>query len=320
MTYRVVSIVRSKTKHGGAMWTCTCLTGEKVVAFPPNDRSRGTLHLFQTAGYGTLLTGMEEGARLHFNRHPIQVEMVKKGEYWELTAVAPKPEDAQPDHPFHPQAFLYRDRLMDWAQVLLEQDFIVWDCETTGTQIGFDEIIQIGWVEHIAWDVVTSDSTGSVYIYPSDITLLHQENGAAQTHNITETMLMDAGDFPSHIDTLSREILHARIWVGYNIIGFDAPLLERQCAAYGQEPPIPLAVIDVMDSIARYVGEWDNTRERWRVWKLVEAAEIMGIPTENAHDALADCRMTLALIERMALGIEPDQCVMARLSDTEGVS
>ncbi|MOA51921.1 hypothetical protein D3C78_1751320 [compost metagenome] len=57
-----------------------------------------------------------------------------------------------------------------------------------------------------------------------------------------------------------------------------------------------------MREYARFRGEWDDRRSDWRWQKLGNAARQQGVEVIGAHRALADCRMTLAVVRAMAEG------------------
>lgn len=303
---QIISIERTPN-----WWRCKTMTGEWVNVFAPSGMKPGTLRFFEAAGYGELLTLMFPGETLRFARHPIGVEMCKPGQYWEIAAV--RPGVAEADEPFAPDAALYRDATRAWATRLLSRNFVVLDTETTGVQ-AHDEPIQIGMIavlndgsEHYARPL-------SFKIQPSDLRLLEQANGAAAVHGFTRADFDSAHTFDYHYDTgrLRLSDLNNYPIIGYNI-GFDMDRLDYACHLYGLEPLRPLALIDLMPRVAEYIGQWDAVKERWRTWKLSEAAEILGVAERQDHDALVDCETTLALPKAMAAGVEPDGAVMVRI-------
>lgn len=57
----------------------------------------------------------------------------------------------------------------------------------------------------------------------------------------------------------------------------------------------------VMKLFAAFFGQWDDYRDDWKWQKLTKAADCMGVEIEGkAHRALADCQMTLGVLQGMA--------------------
>lgn len=290
MSHQIVSIRRDPR----GWWTCKALTGETVNVFPPSYRKPGTLRFFNAAGYGDLLATMQPDEVLRFGRHPIAVEMVKSGQYWEITGVTPA--SPEPDAPFAPDPALYREASQAWAARIMKGYVIALDTETTGVQ-AHDEPIQIA----------MTDGKGVSHCYrikPSDLRLMDQENGAGEIHQLTRADMEFEAAFDYVYINGRLDDLNNYAVVGYNI-AFDMDRLDYACYLYDLPPLRPLAMVDVMPRAAEYIGAWDETRERWVAWKLTEAAAILGIATDGAHDALADCLMTLALLRAMAEGVIP---------------
>ena len=50
---------------------------------------------------------------------------------------------------------------------------------------------------------------------------------------------------------------------------------------------------------AKFWGEWDDYRGNYKWQKLIHAARQQGIEVQNAHRALGDCLMTLAVMKKM---------------------
>ena len=129
---------------------------------------------------------------------------------------------------------------------------------------------------------------------------------ASRIHGITNEMVSDAPAWPA---------LHPQ---------FMAIMAERQCIVYntaydrriinqthhlsgmdGSQFPEWLAerMTDddcAMLGYAAFRGEFDNRRGSYKWQKLVNAARQCQRDNEGAHRALADCRMTLGVIEAMA--------------------
>lgn len=301
----ITSIKRDPRGH----WFCKTLSGEWVNVFAPSSSKPGTLRYFQAAGYGDCMVALQAEETIRFSRHPIAVEMIKSGQYWEIVSVMPG--EAEPDVALVPEPAKYRRAVQAWAQRLLQQQFVVLDTETTGIQ-PHDEPIQIGVIGVLRDSAESYDRPVSFHIQPSDWSLLEQANGAKQVHGITRADLETARNFNYHYVVGHLPDLNRYMVVGYNV-GFDLERLDYACMLWELEPLRPLAVVDIMPRVAEYIGLWDAVKERWQPWRLSETAEILGIGDRDDHDALGDCRTTLALVQAMAAGVEPDMTAAGRI-------
>ena len=85
--------------------------------------------------------------------------------------------------------------------------------------------------------------------------------------------------------------------LGYNIIGFDLPILQRLLQQFGRgkyrQPPME-KVVDVMFLAHRFFGSG-----KWP--KLIEAVNRLGIEhkEEDFHDALADVEYTWKVYDKL---------------------
>jgi DNA polymerase-3 subunit epsilon len=55
-----------------------------------------------------------------------------------------------------------------------------------------------------------------------------------------------------------------------------------------------------MEAYAEFWGEWNDYHGNYRWQKLATACRQQGIGVVNAHDAMGDARMTLALLAKLA--------------------
>ena len=95
---------------------------------------------------------------------------------------------------------------------------------------------------------------------------------------------------------------YAPIAAGYNIVGFDMPIVQRMCELYG---PIDKKTgkqtlfnkihrIDVMDT----VWMWMENNADVKSLSMDSMRDLFGISKENAHDALQDVKDTANLMIR----------------------
>ena len=94
----------------------------------------------------------------------------------------------------------------------------------------------------------------------------------------------------------------APIAAGYNIVGFDLPIVQRMCEAHGptdgngrQKIFNPIFKIDLMDMIF----SWTENNKDVKSLSMDYMREYMGFPQEskdNAHDALQDVKDTANIL------------------------
>lgn len=186
-----------------------------------------------------------------------------------------------------------RDRAILGAREILEEDFVVFDTETTGLQTegpNPDEAVSLG--------LVSKD--GDILM---DTLLRHSKPSGAKAlavhgHTWEETRQAPRlqtvwKEFNQHID--GKQILC------YCVGNYDAKILINTCCAHGV-PTLDLRrrTIQVLDKFAMFYGQYNDHRGNY-MWKsLTFAAEFFGIDTAGAHGAAADGLMTLGVVEAMA--------------------
>ena len=190
-----------------------------------------------------------------------------------------------------------------WARWLLRSGpFVVWDTETTGLH-DFAKIVSIGIINQDSETLVAWLINPGVPI-PSDATAIH---------GVTDEMVADAPTFAEVYPQIRKALIGQR-WVIYNK-DYDIPRLRYECKRYGLLYPQPAQMfqswssgIDEVDqthcAMERYAVHWGDFSEyhgnyKWQ--SLSNAARQQHIRIKNAHNALADAQMTLALIKAMAL-------------------
>jgi DNA polymerase III epsilon subunit-like protein len=83
---------------------------------------------------------------------------------------------------------------------------------------------------------------------------------------------------------------------GYNSASFDGPRANAMFDRHGMFPPFRRPTLDVLQLVLQY---FDTNGISLVNNKLSTVASHFGIPTDNAHDALADCRMTAAVHQKL---------------------
>ena len=223
-----------------------------------------------------------------------------------------------------------RDRLLPFAS-----DYVVFDVETSGIQVGEDAVLQIGQLVTRSGKAVYQ---GGAYLnwYKSSV---FDHNWLSNRIQSTAAIMaskglqfrstaahireegVDPGDaLTAWADTIQGAIDSGCRLVGHNIVAFDLPILCRQVhEVLGRKLLIPPeAIFDTgMFEKARQLCFEMDVRENmvewcWRVhaqrsrvkWKLdghcadlYKLWERSGLVSTQAHDAVADCVLTHHLYE-----------------------
>ena len=169
------------------------------------------------------------------------------------------------------------------AASLIDGGCVVIDFETTG----FPSDPRVGIVE-----VAAIDSRGSVLIN----TLVNPESaipaGASKVHGITDQDVANAPTFADIFPDLARILENSRA-VAYNYT-FEKGMIAAVCKRYELcAPPLEWSCAMRADSVYKGLRYFKS---------LSNACKDEGITVETAHRALADVKMTLALLYTMAAG------------------
>lgn len=185
---------------------------------------------------------------------------------------------------------------MEFAKRLLSlgDSAVVLDTETTGLDHSA-EVLEIG-VLSLAGDVLMDQ-----LIQPW---VVESWPEAQRVHGISPKMVADAPTLAAVLPTL-RDVVAGKTVVVYNA-DYDRRLLyqsARVCCADKFEWLFLDEVDwrDVMDPYARFWGApGPRGRARWQ--KLTAACQQQGVVVADSHRAIGDCRMTLALLQKLAGG------------------
>jgi exodeoxyribonuclease-1 len=181
--------------------------------------------------------------------------------------------------------------------------FIFYDTETTGIDTTFDQILQFA-------AILTDDALSELDRFNYRCRLqphVIPAPGALLATRVTPAMLTDPA-LPTHYQTMCEIARHLRNWapaifIGYNTISFDEPLLRQ--AFYQTLQPVYLTntggntradvlrlvqATTVLAPGAIAVPENDNGKPTLKLDRLAPAN---GYDHANAHDALADVEATI---------------------------
>lgn len=180
----------------------------------------------------------------------------------------------------------------------LKSDYVVIDTETTG--LGEDaEIIEIA-IINMRGEVLLDTLVKPTKPVPPEVT---------EINHITNEMVATA---PSWRDVFPKvhAIIRMHKWLAWNS-GFDARMLDQTCSyteIYDNKSPgvasritsrIHTSHIDAKAVYNQWYGEFDEKHKAFKRQSLATAAARHGVSVEGAHRALADCKMVLAVLQKV---------------------
>lgn len=180
-----------------------------------------------------------------------------------------------------------------WAENVLSVNHpvVILDTETTG--LGDDaEIVQLAAIDRQSNVLINT----LIKCPHPELLLRPGRNGVCATdiHGIRPEHLEGAPTVEQlRRETKEFEFLHGAALVIYNA-DYDYPLLDRTIGISYRNFMRPAVVTCAMKVYAAYVGDWNDYFGNYK-WQKLPA-----MPGATAHDALGDCRSTLAIIRRMA--------------------
>ncbi len=155
-----------------------------------------------------------------------------------------------------------------WLLNLDARSILVFDLETTGIMVGSCEILQIAITDGNGCTKFTS------YIKPDS----KQWKVAERVNGISPAMVQCAPRFSDVKTQVQRHFNNAKLVAGYNIKGFDIPIIER----YGIV--VPQRRFDVMEEFRLYAGHLVH-------YRLKDCADYFS-QSFRAHDATQDAVVT----------------------------
>ena len=166
---------------------------------------------------------------------------------------------------------------------------IVINTETTGLDAKTDELLRI---------TILSESGKVIfdeYVCPTK----HVEWPEAQKiHHISPEMVKNSQPILYYLKELNGIINNTDVIVGYNH-SFDMSFLA-EAGIYSD----PRKNYDLMLEFSQLIGEWDETRNAYKFFKLKECADYLGYrwSSEKDHDCLEDCKATLYCYKKLVSG------------------
>lgn len=258
METKLITFMRKwKTNKGDPMWQCRTSDGEKVNAFVSDSPNRDTFRFFVEADYSAFLNILSEGEQITWNAKPIKVTMQKNGEWWELCGVEMREPDALPDVPYSPVAAFWEGKAIAACQRVINSHTVaIFDCETTGLDMGTAEIVSMGIVF-------------PYYPYPRSRFSIKPSNMSAlaattHIHGITPDDVADEFPFVDYYERLCA-LLGGFTLVVYNA-SFDPVMLDLECERAGRDPIEFNRIVDAMQIVSWYFHE--SSGFGWRPWKI----------------------------------------------------
>ena len=157
------------------------------------------------------------------------------------------------------------------------------DTETTGLDTSKDRVFEIGLVTYENGEL--TDTWG-----PLMDPMVELEDKVVETTGVTTAEVAGKPLFADYVDEIERRIA-GMILVGYNIVGFDMPILSSEFERLGRPMP-ETKVIDVL-VFARQLSKTGRHR-------LGDMARKFGVEMDTAHRATADADATVRLLLAMA--------------------
>lgn len=175
-----------------------------------------------------------------------------------------------------------------FKDMLRTGNYVVLDTETTGLARG--EIVQIA--------IVTAGGNTLMDCLVKPVNPIPRD--ATAIHGITNEMVEDSPDFALLVPHMRHE-LEGRNVVVYNAV-YDRKMLHQSAEAVGIEKTDWKVISNwwcAMEAFAEIYDDWNDYRQSFRWQKLTTACAYYRVPQLNAHTALADAQMTLAVCKRM---------------------
>jgi DNA polymerase-3 subunit epsilon len=178
--------------------------------------------------------------------------------------------------------------------------FLVLDTETTGTDVEHDQIVELG---AALYDGPTMRRRYGQRFHPGRPI----PPDASRVHGIRDEDVADKPRFAEVAARLAVHLARARYLVGYNILSFDAPLLDAELARAGH--PLRIERDRVLDVIT--FVRWHLRHNRLRT--LSEICALCEVPLPQAHSACGDAeatgRLLLHLVDKGLIPATPAEAL-----------
>jgi DNA polymerase III subunit epsilon len=183
---------------------------------------------------------------------------------------------------------------MNIIDVIKRGEFVVLDTETTGLHDG--EICQIAIINSNA-EIKLNTLVKTMHPIPPD---------ASRIHGITDERVAGAPTWPEVAPQVAEIIQTANAGYPADVIiynaSYDLMMMQFSSLLYGVNHPwVKMSKYwCAMEAFARVYGAWSDYHQSYTWQRLSTAAAYYGLDNSGAHDALADCQMTLGVCRGMA--------------------
>ena len=209
---------------------------------------------------------------------------------------------------------------------MLPDSYLVCDTETSGFSVDRDLILQYGFC--VVVDREVHSSFAIIIDRGPDMVI---SKGALECHGITHERMKKEGVAPAEgigmiMDTFSTYRKNGLMFVGHNIINFDAPFFEYEARnagrpfKFGDNEILDTGMIvkasrlgmyyDKMDTLRSFAKRVSSVRARGVKWSLdgycfdsFDLGRRAGVYKDEAHDAGVDCLLTHHLFEALREGV-----------------
>lgn len=157
------------------------------------------------------------------------------------------------------------------------ENIVIFDVETTGTEPSVDEIIQIA--------AIKLNSDGTVKESFQKLIKATKSVGASKAvHHISDEKLQKEGEDPIYVLPAFCEFVKGCVIVGHNV-GFDIAILQKQLSRLGLDRAEILDDYDTLDLARRFYPNLSNH-------KLETLSNLLDTQVKSSHDAMDDILAT----------------------------
>jgi len=164
-----------------------------------------------------------------------------------------------------------------------DRPLVSFDIETTGSSTQTDRIVEIAMIRR------EGAETRNLVLRLNPEMPIHPM--AIKVHGITNEDVMACPTFAQKAEEIRSFLLGADL-VGFNITGFDLPMLQRHFQEINPTMTLPVESVRVIDLMVLYHHIAPRNLS-------AASLQYLGKPLQNAHDALADSRCVMDILPAM---------------------